>query len=48
MEGSKKGLKFALFAALALGIMSFSMLAAHALGFWYESNCVEGNSHCPG
>lgn len=28
--------------------MSFSMLSAHALGFWYGSNCVEGNSHCPG
>ena len=47
-EGSKKGLKFGFFAALALGIMSFSMLAAHALGFWYGSNCVENNSHCSG
>jgi ATP-binding cassette, subfamily B (MDR/TAP), member 1 len=35
-------------AALALGLMSFSMLASHALGFWYGSNCVEGNNHCPG
>lgn len=40
-------MKFAFFAALALGVMSFSMLGAHALGFWYGSNCVEGNSHCP-
>jgi ABC-type multidrug transport system fused ATPase/permease subunit len=33
---------------LALGIMSFSLLAAHALGFWYGSNCVEGNFRCTG
>jgi ATP-binding cassette subfamily B (MDR/TAP) protein 1 len=27
--------------------MNFSMLCSHALGFWYGSNCVEGNNHCP-
>jgi len=31
-----------------MGVMSFSQLGAHALGFWYGSNCVEGNSSCPG
>lgn len=23
------------------------MLASYSLGFWYGSNCVEGNSSCP-
>ena len=23
------------------------MLAGYSLGFWYGSNCIEGNTHCP-
>ena len=23
------------------------MLSSYGLGFWYGSNCVEGNSDCP-
>jgi hypothetical protein len=45
-EGSQKGLKFGILAAIAFGFMSFSMLSAQALGFWYGSNCVENNWHC--
>ena len=29
-----------------MGALFFSILASYALGFWFGSNCVEGNSSC--
>ena len=30
-----------------MGTLFFSILASYALGFWYGSLCVEGDSGCP-
>lgn len=46
-EITSKAIRFAIFAAIALGAMSFSSMISYSLGFWFGSNCLEKNSSCP-
>lgn len=46
-SASSKSLKYAILMGVGIGAMFFSMLISYSLGFWFGSNCVEGNSSCP-
>ena len=46
-EVKDKNLSFGLKIALSMGLMQGSMFLLYALGYWYGSNCAEGNHHCP-
>lgn len=41
-----ESLSAALKVALGMGLLSGSMFIVYSLGYWYGSNCAEGNSHC--
>jgi ATP-binding cassette subfamily B (MDR/TAP) protein 1 len=38
---------FGLKIAASFGLMNGSMFLLYSVGYWFGSNCVEGNSNCP-
>jgi hypothetical protein len=42
VESLQAGMKV----AAGFGMLSGSMFIIYSLGYWFGSNCVEGNSHC--
>lgn len=43
LDNLKAGVKI----AIGFGLLSGSMFILYSLGYWFGSNCVQGNSHCP-
>jgi len=47
LEGNKsENLKAGAKIAFGFALLSSSMFLLYSLGYWFGSNCVEGNSHC--